>query len=145
MRIAFVGGSGHHFLRRLVGHEPGLEVAIVADAHDPAASATMGAALPGAKRFDDVATMAASFRPDVVSVGTVYGHLGDATAACLERDLAVVTDKPAAATWRQFERLSHLCERSGRPLITEFDFRVRPAFRAARRAVRENLVGEVAL
>jgi predicted dehydrogenase len=83
------------------------------------------------------------FKPDVVNVGTVYGYAGDVIAAVLERGAPVVSDKPVAATWQQLDRLKQLTNNA--QLITEFNFRSQPEFRAARDAVAQGLIGKVAL
>jgi predicted dehydrogenase len=143
MRIAFVGGPGHHYLRRLLTDDH--QVAWAPDPHDLAASEAFAARLPNPTRFDDTPTMLRSFRPDVVNVGVVYGHAGDAIATCLEHDVPVVADKPIAATWPQFNRLVKLCDGTKRTLVSEFDFRSRSEYRSARQAVAAGLVGRIGL
>lgn len=146
MRIAFVGGVGHHYLRRLLpggGHT----VAVVDDPHDADAVKRFTTDLPGPKHaFGDVATMLGAFRPDVVSVGVVYARAAHVIVKCLNAGVAVVSDKPVATTW---DELGAVERATGAPgagmLLTEFDFRARPEFRAARRAVRDGKVGTVAL
>ncbi|HEV7302106.1 MAG TPA: Gfo/Idh/MocA family oxidoreductase [Tepidisphaeraceae bacterium] len=145
MRIAFIGGSGHHYLRRTPLGEH--QLAFVADPHDPKASEAFSATLePSPDLYTDVPAMMTAFKPDVVSIGVVYGHMADAIVACLPFNVPIVTDKPAAASWTAFERIAELCIADpSRTLITEFDFRARPEFRAARLAVRDGRVGRVAL
>jgi predicted dehydrogenase len=84
--------------------------------------------------------------PDVVNVGAVYACNGPIVAAALERGIAVVSDKPVAANDADYRRIAELCRRSDAPpLITEFDLRSRPAFRAARVAVERGLIGRPVL
>jgi predicted dehydrogenase len=152
VRLAFLGGSGHHYLRHLLA-EPAhadLEVAVAGDGHDAAASAGFAESIrqvrPDLSWFDDGRQLLDRFRPDVVSVGAVYGHNGDWNGAALERGVAVVTDKPAAGTWGQLDRLrAAIAAGPSRVLLTEFDFRSRPEFRAARDAVAAGRVGDVVL
>jgi predicted dehydrogenase len=145
MRIAFVGGAGHHYLRRLLPGDHA--VAVVTDPFDAPATDAMADGLPlVTERFDDVGAMLRSFRPHVVSVGVVYAHGSDAIATCLRHGVPTVADKPVAAGWAAYGRLAELCAASpGASLVTEFDFRARPAFRAARDAVLGGRVGAVAL
>jgi len=56
----------------------------------------------------------------------------------------VLSDKPVAATWEQLETLEQVCDDSS-VLLTEFDFRANPAFRAASIAVQDGLIGEPVL
>ncbi|HEX8464055.1 MAG TPA: Gfo/Idh/MocA family oxidoreductase, partial [Abditibacterium sp.] len=83
--------------------------------------------------------------PDIVNIGAVYGFNGEIAALALERDIAVVSDKPVAATWPQLERLQHVTRGTNRKLLTEFPFRSQPEFRAARTVVQSGKIGEVVL
>jgi predicted dehydrogenase len=144
MRIAFIGGFGHHYLRGTL-KDPAIQI------ERPVAVAPSGPeddqAEPLAHRFGDVryfpdaTKMLDEYKPDVVNVGGVYGRNGDFAAAALERDIPVVSDKPIAGTWQQLERLHKLLDETRRVLLTEFDFHSRAEFRAAREAIRAGQVG----
>jgi len=96
----------------------------------------------GGQWFDDPTQMLDAFRPDALSVGTLYAFNGDWVAAALERNIPVVSDKPIAASWQQFERLAKLTADPSRIVLTEFDFRARPEFLTAREAVRSGQIGK---
>jgi predicted dehydrogenase len=138
-RVLFVGGSGHHYLCRAI-QDPAAGL-FVADPAAPGAAEAMaekaGMACVGGSLADGIAT----HRPDVVSVGSVFGHAGIHAAEAVRCGLPVVTDKPAAATWRQLETL----EAVGGTILTEFDWRASPALRAARRLVGSGSLGPVVL
>jgi predicted dehydrogenase len=143
MKIGFIGGWGHHYLRGAVG-EAGVEVAVAGDGHDEEAARRLGQSL-GGQWFEDGKGMLDAFRPDFVSVGTIYAFQGDWIAVALERDIPTVSDKPIAACWKQFEKLESLTKDPSRILLTEFDFRARPEFLAARQAVRTGKIGKTVL
>ena len=145
MRLAFIGGYGHHYLRHLLNEEHDLTVAAASDGFDaPAAQGLMQKI--GAKMwFDSPRQLFDEFAPDAISLGAVYGHNGDIAALALERDIAVVSDKPIAASWEQLERLRELTQNDARILLTEFPFRAQSEFRAARAAVAEGAIGAVIL
>ena len=143
MKIAFIGGHGHHYLRQVLS-DPAHEAAVAPDGHDSTAAAAFARSLPNPTWFDDGHAMLAAFAPDVVSVGGVYGFNGDWAATALARGLPTVTDKPAAATWAQLDRLRDIVSADpAAVLLTEFDFRCRPEFVAARAATGR--VGDVVL
>ena len=148
MRLAFIGGNGHHYLRHLL-NEPhrktDFEVAIAGDGHDNKAARALAQKIGRGKWFDTPEQLFDGFGPDVVNIGAVYGHNGEIAALALERDIAVVSDKPIAASWAQLERLKQLTRGNQRLLLTEFPFRSQPEFRAARAAVRDGRIGEVVL
>ncbi len=151
MKIAFIGGHGHHYLKNLLQNpELELEIAVAGDGYDNSAARNTLAKVTMANRaaplwFDSPAALVESFSPEIVSIGAVYGYNGDIAALALERDIAVVSDKPVAATWAQWERLRALTSGNPRVLLTEFPFRCQNEFRAARAAVQSGQIGEVVL
>jgi len=146
MRIGFIGGNGHHYLKHLLGDQDlNFEIAVASDGYDTLAAQSVAQRLSGAQWFDSPTALFDEFAPDVVNIGAVYGHNGEIAATALERDISVVTDKPAAATWAQLERLRELTANNLRLLLTEFPFRSQSEFRAARQAVLNGEIGEVVL
>ena len=144
MRLAFIGGHGHHYLRNLLPDDA-IEVAVCGDGYDDEAARAWGAKLGAPRWFDAPAALLDEFAPDVVSVGAVYAFNGDIAALALERGIPVVCDKPVAASGAQLERLRELTRDGDRVLLCEFPFRSQAAFRAARAAVRAGQIGEVVL
>jgi predicted dehydrogenase len=146
MRIAFIGGSGHFYLKGAL-KDPDLKVdavAVASDGHDEPAARKLHASLPGAEWFDTVDALLDRFRPTIVNTGAAYAHNGPINIQLLHRGLPVVSDKPVAATWDDLATLRTLIDKHA-VLITEFPFRSLPPFRAARRAVRDGALGDVAL
>jgi len=138
MRIGFIGGHGHHYLRAAL---EGNEAAFAGDGHDNDQARQLAKSLGVSAWFDDPVSLLEKFKPDVVSVGAVYAYNGDICAEALERDVPVVSDKPIASTWAQLERLRRLCP--GRVLLTEFHLRCQPAYRAAQKAIADGRIGQV--
>lgn len=149
MRIAFIGGSGHHHLARILRDEgvPGPhEVAVAGDGVDELAARNFHAGLARGQWFDDALAMLHRFKPEAVSVGAVYARNGDWIAQAWERDLPVISDKPVAASLDQLRRLERLARANPRRvLVTEFEYRSNPAFRAARQAVADGRLGTLVL
>jgi predicted dehydrogenase len=146
MKIGFVGGFGHHYLKgALADASMAVERPIAvapsdSSLNDLPASVLQAVPPEQVRRFPDVGTLIDQYRPDVLNVGAVYGSNGDVIATALERGVAaVVSDKPIATTRRQLDRLRELAR--DRILLTEFDFRARATFRAAREAVRDGKIG----
>jgi predicted dehydrogenase len=146
MKIGFIGGFGHHYLKgALIDAACGIEQPIAvapsdASLNDLPASVLQAVTPQQVRQFRDVATLIDQYRPDVLSVGAVYGFNGEVIAAAMERAVpAIVSDKPIATTRRQLDRLRGLARE--RIVLTEFDFRARATFRAARQAVRDGRIG----
>jgi predicted dehydrogenase len=143
MKIGFIGGYGHHYLRAALG--AGMEAAVASDGYD-AAAAKRFADLVGIKKwYDYPPAMLDDFRPDAVSIGAVYGHNGDLAAMTLAQDIPTVSDKPIAATWEQLAELRRLANQRPRILLTEFDFRSKREFRSARQIVEDGRIGKTIL
>ncbi len=151
MKIAFIGGNGHHYLRNLLQNmDFDLEIAVAGDGFDNEAARGLLAKLSSPNRaaprfFESPTAILDEFAPEIVSIGAVYGHNGALAALALERDITVVCDKPIAANWEQLERLRDLTRGNGRVLLTEFPFRCQAEFRAARQAVQSGRIGEIVL
>jgi len=150
LRMGFIGGNGHHYLRQVLSEAS--KVAVSGDGHDDPAAREFLKRLedsntgPKFHWFDRGTDLLDVFKPDILSVGAVYGYNGDWNCAGLSRNIPTITDKPAAATSEQLARLQSLInENPRRVLLTEFDFRCRADFRAARLAVERGDVGEVIL
>jgi predicted dehydrogenase len=94
LKLALIGGWGHHYLTAAV-HDAacGIDaVAVAGDGHDDAAARRLADQLPAAAWFDAPEAMLDMFKPDVVSVGAVYGHNADLVALALQLDIPVVSD-----------------------------------------------------
>lgn len=146
MRIGFVGGNGHHYLRGFIKSPPDKSVFVAAcgDGADDAAAERWGKS-HNAQWFDSFDTLCRDFKPDVISVGAVYGRNGEWVAKALEHRVPVVSDKPIASSWKQLDRIHALINETKLNVITEFDMRCRPEFRAARQAVLDGKIGTVLL
>lgn len=148
MRLAFIGGFGHHYLRMLA-QESAVEltrpIAWAPCAADDPGPARISEVAGELKVFHDPIKLLDEYQPDVVSVGAIYGQNGMFIAEALKRGIDVVSDKPIAATWPQLELIRDLAAKSSRAVLTEFDFRSRKEFRAAREIVRSGQLGDPVL
>ncbi|RYX83357.1 Gfo/Idh/MocA family oxidoreductase [bacterium] len=145
MRLAFLGGFGHHYLRGALAANPDWQIAVSGDGQDSEAAKHLGNAIKGSHWFDDPRILLDEFKPDIVSIGAIYALNGELAALALGRDIAVVSDKPIATSWATLERLRELTNGTSRVLLTEFPFRSQKEFRAARWAVQSGQIGEVVL
>lgn len=138
-RLLFVGGHGHHYLRPYINQPEVAEVAALIDPYDPEAARHWARANNISKAFDSWEE-ASDWQPHAASIGVVYAKNGDEAAEALRRGLRTVTDKPAASDRTQLEALEAAAD--GKVLLTEFDMRCRPEFRAAREVVASGIIGE---
>jgi predicted dehydrogenase len=143
MKIGFIGGYGHHYLKGALG--PSIEAAVASDGRDPEAARRFADLVGIKKWYDDPLKLMDQFRPDAVSIGAIYATNGTLAAEALERDIPTVSDKPIAATWEQLARLRKLAAERPRYLLTEFDFRAKPEFRSARQIVADGMIGQCVL
>jgi predicted dehydrogenase len=144
MRLAFIGGFGHHYLRgalRDASTQIDRPVAVASSGPEDDRAEELAHRLGDARFYKDARELFDDFRPQIASVGATFGRNGDFAADALERDIPVVSDKPVASTWEQFERIKKATAQTKRVLLTEFDFRSRPEFRAAREVVRAGRLG----
>ncbi len=108
MRLAFIGGCGHHYLRG-VAADPGLAVRrpipVAGDGTDNERARAFAAALGETRWFDDAVQMLDETQPEVISIGAVYAENAKFIIAALERGIVVVSDKPIAAAWEDLARI----------------------------------------
>lgn len=149
MKLGFIGGYGHHYLRYWLKNalpEENFSVAATGDGRDKEAAHRLGAQVGATHWYEAPEQLFEEFLPDVVSIGGIYGRNGIIAAAALERGIKVVCEKPLASTWQQLDVLRQIVrDKPDSVLLTEFPFRATPCFRAARQAVLDGLVGAVAL
>src|SRR5262245_25519327 len=115
VKIGFIGGVGHHYLKNVPKSDArpsDLHIAIASDGHDLDAARRFSSTLSEAKWFDSADEMLQQFKPDIVSVGAVHGFNADFSRAALSRDIAVVSDKPIAASWPLFHALADQARKS---------------------------------
>lgn len=149
MKIAFVGGFGHHYLRGAL-KDPSLNiqrpVAYVPTAPEDRDPAERLAEPAGELQvYANLEAVFEQYKPDVVNVGAIYSKNSDYIEAAIAHGIPVISDKPIATTWEKLKRLRRLCEEKSGIVLTEFDFRSRREFRAARNAVKQGLIGDPVL
>lgn len=143
LRIGFVGGHGHHYLSHALRDQAlTIDAAGYAPGFDDA-DATRGrvGGLPGITAYDSLDQMLDELQPNVISVGTVYAHQSPMIVQAIERGIPVVSDKPIAASWDALRAIEQAVAKHQAQVITEFDFRCRATFRAARAAVSDGRIG----
>jgi len=157
MRTLFIGGYGHHYLVPAALDGRLEAVGWASDGVDAEASRRRCARRLGsaggrgaAPFFDDCLQAFDRLEPEVVNIGGVHGRQGPIVAEAVRRGIKVVADKPIAANRGDLEAVERaVAEASGRGepavVLTEYDLRSRPAFRAAREAVQRGMVGRPVL
>lgn len=136
LRVAVIGlgamGANH---ARIYGEMPDVELVAVAD---PAVTSA-----GGARHFTQFAAMLDDARPEAISVcvPTLAHH--DVAAACIERGIAVLVEKPLAATIVEGERLRDLAEAKGVALAVGHVERFNPAVIELKRRLEAGELGRV--
>jgi predicted dehydrogenase len=143
MKIGYIGGWGHNYTATLV--KDGKATAAVASDGRDAEACTRLAGRLDAPYFESPLKMFAQFRPDIVGVGAVYGHIGTNIILALEHGFPVTAEKPIASSFADLERIRELTRKSGLCVVTEFDLRSNQAVVAAQQAVKNGVIGEVIL
>lgn len=148
LRIAFIGGHGHHLLRSVLEDPllPVEAVAVASDGRDPQAAQKQFAPLMDqATWFDDPIAMFEAFQPTIVNIGGVFGHKTPAIVEALRRNIPAVVEKPVATSWEDMDAIRQAARRSEAVLLSEFPFRCKAAFFAAQAAVEAGEIGDVVL
>lgn len=150
MRTLFIGGYGHHYLVPAAKDGRLDPVGWASDGIDGRASqqrASQRLGVDAPPWFDDYRKAMDALKPEVVNIGGVYARQGPIAAEAIERGCKVVCEKPIAGDPADLAKIEQAVAAAGEAavLLTEFDLRSRPEFRAAREAVRRGMVGEPVL
>ena len=110
-RVAVIGAGvmGSHHIR-VYNELPDVELVAVADTNDVALSAA------GVRAYRDYRRLLEEEQPDAVSIAVPARVHHEVALACIERGLAVLVEKPIAASVEQGEELRAASERNGVPL-----------------------------
>src|SRR5215510_7198388 len=134
VRVAVIGvGSlGQHHARIYAALEEARLLAVVDS--DPGRASTI-AARHGVPALASPRDLPRDL--DAVSVAVPTSAHAAVVAACLERGLAVLVEKPMAATLSEASAMQEAAKRAGRPLCVGHTERFNPIVRAARGRVRD--------
>jgi len=119
---------------------PEATVVAVMDIRPEAAAAA--AAQSGARAYTDLAAMLAQEELHAVSICTPPGTHRDQAIACLEAGVAVLCEKPLAATVPQAEDIVAAVQRTGVLLMTAYCHRYHPPIQGAKRLLEEGRIGQ---
>jgi len=148
MKLALIGGHGHHSLLQLAAPGGNLElVALAGDGRDNEVLKFQSSPAwhSGVACFPHFEQMLDEVQPGIVSIGCQYAFHAAACRAALARNIPAVCEKPVANTLEELEELDILSRSSQARVIPEFTMRWQPAFSAAASAVRSGGIGDVVL
>ena len=150
LKVATIGGWGH--LGRVLGEldrdAPDLRICAMARSpagDDPRAYQPQHPCARGARAFDDHRHMLDEVRPDVVVISTRLDLIAPLAMDAASRGCHLVCEKPLALDHEPLRKLWDACRTAGVQCQAILDNHVNPALAAARQAVREGRVGQVAL
>lgn len=95
--------------------------------------------------FDDWRKMLDEVKPDIVATFMPYALNGKVNIEAAQRGCHVISEKPLAPTMEQLNALREARERTGVRVTALLPMREQPEFAAARKAVRDGLIGEPVL
>lgn len=140
--IAGAGWVASDHMAPALQDSPGSRVVAVVD-RDPAAAERLAARFPGARACADVAEAAALPGARVVYVATPNSAHRVVVEAAAAAGLAVLCEKPLAASLADAERLVAACAAAGVFAATAYDQRFHPAHRAAAELIAAGTLGTV--
>ncbi len=141
VKVAVVGGYGHHSVLRLRESGKIKVVAGIKEEDEDNLYDRIGDQLPV---FQSVTEMVAECgKPDLITVGARYAKSAEFSMEALRLGVPVISEKPIAATWSQLETLKDFAARNATPLVPEFTMRWNPALIRMQEEIRAGRIGEV--
>ena len=119
---------------------PEVEIVAVCDLVEEKAG-KMAAKFGVARRFVDYRQMFDEIRPDFVDIATRPASHFELTRAAAERGIAVLCQKPLAASLNEAREIVETCEKLSVPFMVNENWRFRPWFREMRKLLDEGKVG----
>lgn len=102
------------------------------------------AAVAGAPAFDDLQTMLAEVRPDILDIILPpQGHAVAIRAGLAAGVRAIICQKPFCRDLDEARTMTGLAQEAGIPLIVHENFRFQPWFRCIRQALEAGTIGDV--
>ncbi len=146
VKLAFVGLKGHQYVvLDAIPGLPGIEIIAVAE-DDPGALKRVShfpGATPATKTYLDYRELLDKHRPDIVVEAGVDRDRADVIAACAERGIHVICEKPLAMDLSSLERVAQAVTGSGIKCSALLTMRLEPQYLAMREAVAVGLIGKV--
>jgi predicted dehydrogenase len=146
MRLGLIGSTGHwHTYAPALGRVPRLTLVAIATAGPEETTGAFDHA-PGltvdTQRYDDAQKMLDFERLDVVQVCGRNDRIPAWARLCLDRGLAVMTEKPMAMDLPTLEGLFRTAQKTKAALVPMHTMRGVPELAAVRQAVRAGAIGE---
>jgi predicted dehydrogenase len=152
MRAAVIGTSGHtdQFLAGIEAHGKTQLAGFAPCCGEEAVKQGLVKQICGkfgTTVYDNWETMLDQVKPDVVGITAWFSLAADRIIACLERGISVVSDKPAATTLRNLDRIKAAHAKAGPNVHFSalHAMRCRPAFLALHQIVQEGRLGTITL
>jgi predicted dehydrogenase len=145
MKVAFIGLKGHQGVALGQIKEAGCTLAGVCDDHDAslAAVAKWPAATPETRVFTDFRLLLDTAKPDIVVEAGTDNQRAAIIAACAERGIHVLAEKPLAFTIEELDELQNAVKAHGIHLSMLLTMRFEGAYRLVREQVAAGAVGTV--
>jgi len=146
VRVGLIGTDGHiGVLLGSIPRLPGVELTAFAKSlpDDDASGLSRNKAFTEKTRiYDQFERMLEKEELDVVGVFLPYYRNAEASTAAARKGIHVVSEKPLATTLADLAALKKVVDESNVRLTSMMNMRCFPPYRAARKAIRDGLVGE---
>ncbi len=146
VQVGLIGTDGHtSVLLGTIARLPNVELTAFAKSlpdDDASGMKRNKAASPDIQIYDQFEEMLEKEELDVVGVCLPYYRNAEASMAAARKGIHIVSEKPVATTLDDLEALKKAVTQSKVRLTSLMNMRCFPAYRAARKAVQDGLIGE---
>lgn len=150
MTIAFVGSAGHigYALDPAIASGDFTRFVVAPGSADDNMTGIYNCCVKSGKEtvsYDDWRDILKNEKPDVLVNCTVCAYMAEITVAFFKAGANVFCEKPLARTLDELDAIEAAWRESGKVLLAMLPFRYEEGFRAAYRAVKDGVIGEVRL
>lgn len=146
LRIGQIGTDGHqNMVLNGISKIEGAKLVACAKGHDKDTLDKVkkhAAFTPDTHVYDHFEDMLKNEELDLVSICRPYALNAEASIAVAKKGIDIVSEKPVATTLSDLDKLEKAVKENNIRLSAMFGMRLSPAFRAAKQAVEQGLIGQ---
>ena len=142
-KLVILGIDHGHYKKIIEAAEKCTDVELVAIAHETDNSAEEVAEKYNVKLYDSYKKCLDQEKPDIVGIAMFNGARGKWIVECIERKIAIITDKPLCTNLTDLAKIDRALQKHKTPLSMMLTCRCDSRFVAIREKVKDGAIGDV--
>jgi predicted dehydrogenase len=142
-KLVILGIDHGHYIQMIKAAEKYIDIELVAIAHETNNSAQKVAEKYGVKPYNSYEKCLNQEKPDIAGIAMFNGARGRWVVECLEREVAVIADKPLCTNLADLAKINETLQKHKTPLSMMLTCRCDCRFAAIRNKIKTGAIGDV--